>query len=73
MSMEAENYELHAAIKRGDVEEVDRALRSGVSPNSEIYCAVRIDEIRSLLYFAAEVCLPLKRKIHSFLLLIYFL
>ena len=32
------NDELRAAIKRGDLEAVDRALQSGVSPNSAIDC-----------------------------------
>ena len=52
------NDELHAAIERGDVRAVDRALQSGVSPDSEIVVG-RDDEgwraYRSLLYLAAEV------------------
>ena len=57
MSTIVVNGELHAAVKCGDVEAVDQALQSGVSPDSEV--ADRDSHgwtrHRSLLYLAAKV------------------
>ena len=52
-----EDRKLRAAIKRGDVQAVDRALQSGVSPDAEIAVADNEGKRSSLLYLAAEVCL----------------
>ena len=53
MSTEAANDELRAAIERGDVQAVDRALQSGVAPDFEIGSNPWTKS--TLLYFAAEV------------------
>ena len=68
MSAIEANDELRAAIKRGDLEAVDRALQSGISPDSEV--TDLWGGTRSLLHLAAEVYLCLQRKFTSFFLLL---
>ena len=46
--------ELEAAVDRGDVQAVKRALESGVSPNFE-FAVKGVRESKSLLYLAAQV------------------
>ena len=55
MSQESVSDELRAAVERGDVQAMEKALESGVSPNSEIAMWNEWKGNKSLLYLAAEV------------------
>ena len=72
MSTEVGNDELLEAIERGDVQTVDQALQTGVSPNFVIdYDESWITRSNSLLSLAAKVRM-LKWNVSLAILLIHF-